>query len=163
MITLIAAFNEDCVIGVDGKLPWNLPEDLKRFKKTTQNHTVVMGRKTWESLPKKPLPNRLNIVMTKQKEEECDDVIYTSSVGKICKLGYNYSDEIFVIGGGEIYDFFLGLNLVERMLITHVAGDIIGDNYDKNYTYFPDINWSEWTKKLICIYDEFHIGEYLRA
>ena len=100
MIKLVLAVAENGVIGKDGAIPWHISEDLKRFKALTMGHTVVMGRKTWDSLPKKPLPGRVNIVVTRQTDWHAEGARGTS-LGK--RLRWRASAEVMVIGGAEIY------------------------------------------------------------
>ena len=128
-LTIIAAASVNNVIGLDNKLIWNIPKDLKRFKKLTQGHSVIMGRKTFESLPS-PLPNRRNIVVTRNKEYSPEGIEVFSSVEDaidVCK------DDLqpFIIGGGEIYS--QTINLVDKIELTRVYKDYQGD------TFFPDI------------------------
>lgn len=100
-INLIVAIGEDGAIGKNGDLIWKIPEDLKRFKSLTTGHPVIMGRKTWESLPKRPLPNRRNIVITHQKNYVADGAEVVNSVSEAIDL--TREEEPFIIGGAEIY------------------------------------------------------------
>lgn len=123
-IGLIWAQSRDGVIGVDGAIPWRLPEDQTRFKAITMGHTVIMGRKTWESLPAsvRPLPGRPNIVLTRDALFEPDDALAVGCVGAALAA----SDEApWVIGGGEIYRLFLPL--AQRCEVTLVDADVPGD------------------------------------
>ena len=103
-IHLIWAQDENGGIGKDGKLPWHISEDLKNFKSITSNNTIIMGRKTWDSLPIKPLPNRRNIVLSKQKQENVET--YNSFNDCLETLTNNNLDKIFIIGGRSIYELF---------------------------------------------------------
>ena len=128
-LTIIAAASTNNVIGLDNKLIWNIPKDLKRFKRLTQGHSVIMGRKTFESLPS-PLPNRRNIVVTRNEDYSPEGIEVFSSVEDaidVCK------DDLqpFIIGGGEIYS--QTINLVDKIELTRVYKDYQGD------TFFPDI------------------------
>ena len=120
MIAIIAAVAENGVIGQNNKLPWHLPEDLKRFKKLTTGKVVVMGRKTYESIlgmMGKPLPNRQNVVITRQtnyKGAERVQVFYKVAEA----IAANKSNDIFIIGGGEI--FKEAIPLADTMYITHM-------------------------------------------
>lgn len=131
MISLIVAIDEKMGIGCDNHLLEAIPEDLQRFKELTFGHTVIMGRKTWDSLPKKPLPNRKNIVISSQKQE---NFMTTAECLKEIK---NIDDEIFVIGGESIYRYFLPM--ANKIYIT-----LIHKNFDKVDAYFPDIKLNEW-------------------
>lgn len=131
MISLIVAVDENGGIGYDGQLLAHIPEDLQRFKELTSGHAVIMGRKTWDSLPKKPLPNRKNIVISSQKQENF------MSTAECLKEIKNIDDEIFVIGGESIYRYFLPI--ANKIYVT-----LIHKNFDKVDAYFPDIKLNEW-------------------
>ena len=104
-IHLIVAMGEDGAIGKNGDLIWKISEDLKFFKKLTTGHPVIMGRKTWESLPKRPLPNRRNIVLTRQKDYKAEGAEIVRTINEALEL--TYGQEPFIIGGSEIYNAFL--------------------------------------------------------
>ena len=128
-LTIIAAASTNNVIGFNNKLIWNIPKDLKRFKELTQGHSVIMGRKTFESLSS-PLPNRRNIVITRNKDYSPQGIEVFSSIEDaiyVCK------DDLqpFIIGGGEIYS--QTINLVDKIELTRVYKDYQGD------AFFPDI------------------------
>ena len=103
-VHLIWAQDSNGGIGKDGKLPWHISEDLKNFKKITNNSTIIMGRKTWDSLPFKPLPNRRNIVLSKTHQNKVET--YTSYNDCIAKLKKDNVEKIFIIGGRSIYKLF---------------------------------------------------------
>ena len=105
MMNLIVAIGRDGSIGKDGDLIWKIPEDLKHFKTLTMGHPVIMGRKTWESLPKKPLPGRRNIILTRQKDFEADGAETVNSVQEA--INATRGQDSFIIGGSEIYNAFL--------------------------------------------------------
>ena len=128
-LTIIAAASTNNVIGFDNKLIWNIPKDLKRFKELTQGHSVIMGRKTFESLPN-PLPNRRNIVVTRNKDYSPEGIEVLSSIEDaldVCREDL----QPFIIGGGEIYS--QTINLVDKIELTRVYKDYQGD------AFFPDI------------------------
>ena len=104
-IHLIVAIGEDGAIGKNGDLIWKISDDLKNFKKLTTGHPVIMGRKTWESLPKKPLPQRRNIIVTRNKDYMAEGAEVVHSVEEAMKL--TADEEPFVIGGAEIYNAFI--------------------------------------------------------
>lgn len=137
-LSLIVAMTPNRVIGRGNMIPWRLPSDMKRFKDITNGHPVTMGRKTWESLPERfrPLPGRTNIVVTRQKGYQARGAVSFSSPEIALKvtrcLG---SDEIFVIGGAEIYQQFL--TIAQKVYVTRVYTDIDGD------AFFPELN-GEW-------------------
>ena len=121
MITLVVAAARNGVIGKDGAIPWRLPEDLKRFKALTLGHTVVMGRKTWDSLPEKnrPLPGRRNIVVTRDAGWRSEGA-ERATLEQALAVG-----DVFVIGGAEIYS--AALSLADRIELTEVQRDFDGD------------------------------------
>lgn len=122
------------VIGRDGQLPWHLPEDLRRFKQLTMGHHIVMGRKTWESLGRL-LPGRQHVIVSRKPEYAVPGATVVGSIdAAIAACGKD--DEVFVIGGGEIYG--LALPLAHRILLTEVEQDFAGD------TWFPALPPGEW-------------------
>jgi len=128
-ISQIAAMSKNRVIGKDGDLPWSLPEDLKYFKEKTKDHIILMGRKTFESLPK-PLPHRLNVVVSRQKDYTTpEDVPCFSSIESaltFCKgEASKWGDKIFIIGGGQIYK--QTMSLCHSILLTEIDKDFEGD------------------------------------
>lgn len=134
-ITLVAAFDKNQAIGINGDLPWNLSSDLKHFKKLTTGNTIIMGRKTFDSIGK-ALPNRKNIVLTRNKEWEVEGVIPINSlddVDSVCKK----EEEIFVIGGAEIYALFL--EKATKMILSFVEVEI--KNAD---AFFPEYDSENW-------------------
>ena len=135
MISIIAAISEDCGIGKNNDLLWNIPEDLKRFKRLTLGKTVIMGRKTWESLPRKPLPGRENIVITDVQGETIQNAVTAYSIEDALSKCEDDKD-IFIIGGGSIYRQFMPL--AGRLYITHVHKSVPAD------IYFPEIDKNTW-------------------
>ena len=138
-ITIIAAIGTNNVIGTDNDLPWHIPEDLKHFKNITTRHTVLMGRKTWESIPQKfrPLPNRKNIIITTQTEYTAPEgVLIYHSLEKA--FANHKTEQLFVIGGGNIYHETIPY--ADTLYITKVPQIIDGD------TFFPEINLTIWEK-----------------
>jgi dihydrofolate reductase len=135
MISIIVAIAEDNGIGFKNKLLWHIPEDLKRFKKLTIGQSIIMGKKTWESLPKKPLPGRKNIIMTDNPSDNFESGITAYSLEDAlekCGAGAN----IFIIGGGSIYRQFI--DLADRLYITHIHRKAPAD------IYFPVIDPEIW-------------------
>jgi len=121
-IVLVLAVAENGVIGKDGAIPWHISDDMKRFKALTMGHTVVMGRKTWDSLPKKPLPGRVNMVVTRQKDWHAEGAQAASSLGQATS---GTSGLVMIIGGAEIYE--RALPLASRIELTEVHRDFDGD------------------------------------
>ena len=121
-IVLVVAIADNGVIGKDGAIPWRISDDLKRFKALTVGHTVVMGRKTWDSLPKKPLPGRVNVVVTRQKDWRGEGAVTAGSLGQATA---GTSRTVMVIGGAEIYE--RALPLASRIELTEVHRAFAGD------------------------------------
>jgi dihydrofolate reductase len=135
MISIIVAVSEDWGIGKDNELLWHISEDLKRFKKLTFGNTVIMGKKTWESLPRRPLPGRKNIVLTDDPNESLENSVTAYSINDaLDKCGHD--EEIFIIGGGSIYRQFMPI--ADRLFITHVHKKAQAD------IYFPEIDLNIW-------------------
>jgi dihydrofolate reductase len=122
-IVLVVAVAQNGVIGKDGAIPWHISDDMKRFKALTLGHTVVMGRKTWDSLPKKPLPGRINVVVTRQEDWQADGAVRASSLGRATA---GTSGTVMVIGGAEIYE--RALPLATRIELTEIHKDFDGDS-----------------------------------
>lgn len=137
MIILIAAVARNGVIGKDNALPWHLPEDMRHFKALTTGHAVLMGRKTWESLPPKfrPLPNRRNIVLTRDASYVAPGAIVVHSLDAAVKVGAGET-ALFVIGGAELYRHMLPL--ADRLELTEIDADFEGD------AHFPACDRSQW-------------------
>lgn len=138
-ISLIAAIGATTrALGKDGDLLYKIPDDLARFRRLTKGHPVVMGRKTWESLPKevRPLPGRANIVITRQAGYEAHGAAVVPSIEDALSAAKRAegADEIFVIGGGEIYS--LALPYADRLYLTLVEDDAEGDAYFPDYAGF---------------------------
>ena len=137
VICLIAAVAQNGVIGRDGGLPWRLPEDLKWFKARTMGKPIIMGRKTWESFPKRPLPGRTNIVVTRDAGYPADGCVVALSLDAALDAArVEAPEEIMIIGGAELYA--LALPRVQRMYLTQVALAPVGD------AFFPAFDRSQW-------------------
>ena len=134
-ITLVAAIASNNVIGKENSLPWNIPEDLKRFKQMTSGHTILMGRKTFDSIGR-PLPNRQNIVMTKDENFEREGIKVINGLDEALELIKKSNEDVFVIGGSKIYELFEPV--ANSLAITRILKDFEGD------AFFPDINWDLW-------------------
>jgi dihydrofolate reductase len=135
-LTLIAALARNGVIGVDNRLPWHLPEDLQRFKALTMGQAVIMGRKTWESLPPKfrPLPGRRNIVVTRDAAYVAEGATVVHSLTDAAAAAGEQT--AFVIGGAELYR--QALPLASRLELTEIDADFAGD------AHFPDFDRAAW-------------------
>jgi dihydrofolate reductase len=134
LITIIVAASENNVIGNNNKLIWHLSDDLKRFKNLTKGHYVIMGRKTFESMPR-ALPNRTNVIITRKENYIAENAIVTNSLESALKIASDDAQP-FIIGGGEIYN--IALNISDRIELTRIHHNFEGD------TTFPEINKEEW-------------------
>lgn len=138
MITIIVAVAENGAIGKDNRLLWRLSDDLKQFKALTSGHSIIMGRKTFESIGK-PLPNRTNIVITRHgKVSDDESVLTANSIEKAIDIAKEAkgNEEIFIIGGGNIYE--QSLAITDKIYLTEVKVNIDGD------TFFPKLDEDEW-------------------
>jgi dihydrofolate reductase len=137
MLSIIVAKANNNVIGGNNKLLWHLSKDLKRFKEITTGNTIIMGRKTFESLPK-VLPNRHHVVITSNKNFKVDSesVTIVNNIEEIVDKYRDSVEEAFIIGGGEIYNLLLPYT--NKLYLTRVHKDFEGD------TYFPNIDLSNW-------------------
>ena len=133
-ITLIAAVSENNALGKNNQLIWHLSEDLKRFKRLTQGHSIIMGRKTFESMPK-ALPNRKNIILTRNKGYKVQNAWVVHTIEEALKLTEGDSQP-FIIGGGEIYKLFL--YHADSIELTRVHRNFEAD------TFFPEIDYKNW-------------------
>ncbi|MDR0698981.1 MAG: dihydrofolate reductase [Tannerella sp.] len=154
MISIIVAIAENRAIGANNGLLCKLPNDMKRFRELTTGHTVIMGRKTFESLPKGALPNRTNIVITKNKEavfENCK--IFNNIRGAIKE--YDNGEEVFIIGGASIYN--QAIDLADKMYVTQVH-----HSFGNADTFFPEINEDKWimTEQEDFQIDDKHLYPY---
>lgn len=163
-VSIIAAVAQNNAIGKDNDLLWNLPNDMKFFTRMTKGHTVIMGRKNYESIPHKyrPLPKRKNIVLTRNKEYEAPGAEVHTRIEDALESCREES-EVFVIGGSEIYSLALERNLIDRMYITRVDGAFEAD------AFFPDFDEDKWIKKKLTEHQKdenhaypFEIFEYTR-
>lgn len=134
-LSLIVAMSENGVIGRDGDLPWRLSADLRRFKKITMGHTIVMGRKTHESIGRL-LPGRTSVVVTRQENYDAGGALVAGDLDGAIRLSSDDS-EVFIIGGAEIYR--TAIEHVDRIYLTRVHAEINGD------TLFPECDWAQWT------------------
>lgn len=133
-LSLVVAASSNNVIGRDGGLPWHLPDDLRQFKRLTTGKAVIMGRSTYESIGR-PLPDRRNIVMTRNADYVADGCDVVSSVSEAIDA-LEGAEEAMIIGGGQVYRDFLPL--ADRIYLTRVQAEVEGD------TYFPEIDEAAW-------------------
>lgn len=142
MISIIAAIGKNLELGKNNDLIWHLPGDLKFFKETTLNHKVIMGLNTYNSIGKE-LPKRTNVVLTDDlKKVNNDNIIKYDNIDELIKKEINIDEEIFIIGGFSLYNYFY--KLADRMYLTLIESE---DN--KADTYFPKINYYEWKQTLL--------------
>ncbi len=137
MVTILAAVARNGVIGVDGSLPWHLPDELALFKELTLGHVLVMGRKTYESVGR-PLPGRTTVVVTRQPDWAAGvgGVHRAAGVPEALRMAREIDDEVFVVGGAEVYA--AALPEADRLALTFVEAEPDGD------TRFPEVDWSRW-------------------
>jgi dihydrofolate reductase len=136
-IAFVVAVARNGVIGSKGGLPWRISSDLKRFKQITMGKPVIMGRKTWESLPRRPLAGRLNIVITRHREYKAEGAEVVASVDEaLARASETATDEVCVIGGSDIFRLFLPV--ADRLYLTEV------DLYADGDVFFPSIEPSQW-------------------
>ena len=137
MISLIAAVAKNRALGKDGRLLWHLPEDMRHFRETTRGKPVIMGRKTWESLPDafRPLPGRRNVVISRNRAYEAPGATLAGSLEEAVRLTQDDA-EVFVIGGAKIYS--QALPLAQRLYLTEVTRDFDAD------AFFPEFSKDTW-------------------
>ncbi len=145
-IIIIAALAENRGIGKDNNLLWHLPADMKFFKEQTTGHVIITGRKNYESIPEKfrPLPDRINIVVTRDKNYVAPGAIIVHTIEEGIKMAQDKNAEkCFIIGGGQIYKEVLEKNMAHEMIITRVDANLEAD------TFFPEIHEDKWEKTFI--------------
>nr|WP_304219848.1 dihydrofolate reductase [Fredinandcohnia onubensis] len=135
MISLLVAMDKNQLIGKDNDLPWRLPADLAYFKRVTMGHPIIMGRKTYDSIGR-PLPGRENIIVTRDTSYEAEGCKVIHSIEEIVKMNEQTDQELFVIGGAEIFKEILPHS--DRLYITEINEEFKGD------TYFPAFDKVEW-------------------
>jgi dihydrofolate reductase len=145
VMALIVAVARNRVIGRDGGLPWRLPEDMKWFRARTMGLPIIMGRKTWESFPKRPLPGRTNIVVTRQADYAAAGGVVVGSLAAALEVARAEAPrEIMIIGGAELYA--QALPLVQRIYLTRVEAEVEGD------ALFPSFDASGWQETVEGVY-----------
>ncbi len=140
-VVLVAAVADNGVIGVDGRLPWHLPDDLAHFKRVTTGNVVIMGRRTFESIGR-PLPRRTNIVVTRQPDWSAEGVVTAASLPEALEVAEEYDGDAMVIGGGEIYA--LAMPLADRQVLTEVH---VSPEGDAHYPAFDRADWTETARE----------------
>jgi dihydrofolate reductase len=136
-VVIVAAVGRNCVIGIDGRLPWKIPEDLARFKEMTMGHALVMGRATFESIGR-PLPGRSNIVLTHRLDWSHEGVDAAGSFEEAVDIAADRGQDVFIAGGADVYR--QALEVADSMELTEVDASPDGD------TWFPEVDWSSWAE-----------------
>lgn len=153
-LVAIVAMTANRVIGRDGTLPWHLPEDLAFFKRTTEGHPVLMGRKTYQSIGR-PLPRRRNIILTRDPNWQAPGVEVIHSPADLANLGLPGDATVFVIGGAEIYTLLLPQ--LDEILVSHIHTDFQGD------TFFPEFENDFPTTATVASYPDFTVVRHQRG
>ncbi|HQS36904.1 MAG: diacylglycerol kinase [Methylotenera sp. 24-45-7] len=144
-LSVIVAIAKEGVIGVDNTLPWHLPEDLKRFRALTMGHHIIMGRKTYDSLGRL-LPGRTMVIVTRNRDYQIEGALIANSLEQAIALCHN-DDEVFLIGGAELYQ--AGLGLADKLYITEIDLAVVGD------AHFPQLLIEQWRETA----REAHVSE----
>ncbi len=155
-VTIVVAVGRNGVIGRDGDLPWPPTGDLAHFKALTMGHPIVMGRTTFESIGR-PLPGRTSIVLTRDPSWTADGVVVSHDLPSALATALGLDDEVFLIGGAEVYAAAIGAGAVNRMVITHVHLSPEGD------AWFPDVDPAVWTETTRETFEGYDIATYDRA
>lgn len=155
------------VIGSNGTIPWYCPKDLQRFKQITMGKTIIMGRKTWDSLPRKPLPGRINVVISRQPHQfDNKNVIFSDSLQNALDISYVLNNEIFVIGGSEIYKQALKHSHLDKIFITEIKEKFDGDTYfpklDSKFRKIMTQDEDTFTYKIYHNHDEYQYLDLIR-
>lgn len=172
MITLVVAYNcHNLIADENGNIPWKIKEDLRYFRQQTWEKTCIMGRKTWDSLPEsyRPLPNRNNIIITRDTTSFCrenfnlftkenSNCYAVSCVDVALQIGKILQKEIYVVGGGEIYKYFLDKNLSLKIIASEIK------NYQEynQGVFFPNLNSLGYQSKILQEFEDFTVKEYFK-
>ena len=154
-VTIVVAMGANRVIGADDGMPWHLPEDLANFKAITLGHPMVMGRKTFDAIGR-ALPGRTTIVVTRQTSWAADGVVVAGDLDEALAQAAQLDDEVFIVGGGQIYAEALLRRLVDKMIVTQVRATPAGD------TCFPEIDPGEWEQTDLEDFEAFSVATYIR-
>jgi dihydrofolate reductase len=142
IVSIIAAVSQNQVVGDSGKMPWKIPAEMKFFKEKTLNHPVIMGRKTWDSLYIKPLPKRMNVVITRNEQLYNrlpeDNLVFVPSLEDALNYVDGETSESFIIGGPDIWKYAIDQDYVDRMYINVINKEYPGDAY---FPYYDQNNW----------------------
>lgn len=136
ILSIIVALDDKQGIGAKNRLPWHLKKDFAHFKKITMGHPIIMGRKTYQSIDK-PLPGRTNIIITRDSNFSAPGCLIAISLESAIAQAKDIDDqEIFIIGGGQIYQEAMAKNLVDKLYVTHIHGDFQADTFFPDYSHF---------------------------
>lgn len=150
MNIILVAWDDNKLIGKNNDLPWKVKEDLKLFKARTMGSSLIMGKNTFKSIGNKPLPGRLNIVLSRTESGEN----FVKTWEEALKLANAYSQDVYIIGGSQVYKSALDNNLVDKIIVSKIHGFYKGD------TYFPPLD-KKWECRTIINYEEFDVQEYV--
>lgn len=153
-VSLVVAIGDNGVIGLDGDMPWPRTGDQVQFKQLTMGHPMIMGRTTYESIGR-PLPGRTSIVLTRDPDWTAEGVEVAADLEHAFGIAAELDDEVFVIGGAQVYAAAIEAGAVNRMVVTHVHLKPEGD------AWFPDVDWSLWTETSRETYDGYDIADYV--
>jgi dihydrofolate reductase len=153
-VVIVAAVGRNGVIGVDGALPWRIPDDLARFKRLTMGEALVMGRSTFESIGR-PLPGRTNIVLTRRNDWSHPDVVVAGCLGEAMDVAAARGEDVYIAGGAEVYR--QAMALADRLELTEVDQAPDGD------TWFPPVDWDRWEAIAREAHDGFAFVTYERV
>ena len=154
-VSIVVAIGQNGVIGADGDLPWPPTGDLAQFKALTMGHPLVMGRTTYESIGR-PLPGRTSIVLTRDPSWSADGVEVAGDLPAALARATELDDDVFLIGGAQVYATALAEGVVDRLVVTHVHQSPEGD------AWFPDVDWPRWAEMSRESYDGYDIATYDR-
>ncbi|MEJ7634457.1 dihydrofolate reductase [Aeromicrobium sp.] len=154
-VTIVVAIGANGVIGRDGDMPWPRTGDQQQFKALTMGHPIVMGRTTYESIGR-PLPGRMSIVLTRDAAWHANGVEVAHTLTDALALALGRDDDVFLIGGAQVYAEALAGGLVDRMVVTHVHLAPEGD------AWFPDVDWADWTETARETFETYDIASYTR-
>jgi dihydrofolate reductase len=157
-VAIVAAVGQNRELGRNNELLWHLQEDMQFFKNTTLDHYVVMGRKSFESIPKKyrPLPNRVNVIISRNPDYMWEECYTCGSLEEAIELAeFNGEPLVFIIGGGEIYRQAIEKDLVDEMFLTHVKA-----NFPDADTWFPSFDHISWKKELLRSFEADSQNEF---
>jgi dihydrofolate reductase len=156
MRTIVVAIGDNGVIGRDGALPWPPTGDLKQFRDLTMGHPMVMGRATFESIGR-PLPGRTSIVLTRDPSWTAVGVVVAPDLPTALIRAAELDEEVFLIGGAQVYAEALAADVVDRMVVTHVHLSPEGD------AWFPELDWAQWRETRRGAFAGYDIVDYERA